>query len=368
MPTSHRSSSSGERFSDSLHKALARRSDLLAGKRTQAIRLFSGDAEGAPGVYIDSYGPPENNAAVMMVYEGRAPRAFAGENAVNRASEVLAVLASTPLATKAVYVKPFPKDRPKLGGEMPPEVTNPAPAAGEQMPESLVVRELDWKLEVRLYDGLSTGLFLDQRENRAAMALAISRRREKSLAGSKPIEPLSVLNTFAYTCAFSVACAKAGAMTTSVDVSGRYLDWGRRNFAHNSLDTSEASGHRFAKMDTFEFFAYAERKRLRYDLIILDPPSFAAGSKKKGIKPFSSLSDYGDLVTQARALLKPHGAIFASTNTQELCVSPRAGEPIRLERVISNALGSEPRWLKLPPAPTDFASERGRFAARFFAP
>lgn len=359
---------SGERFGDSLARAIARRADLIACKRTQAIRLFSGDAEGAPGVYIDSYGPPDNNGAVMMVYEGRAPRAFAGENAANRAAEVLSVLASTPLATRAVYVKPFPKDRPKLGGEMPAEVTSPTPAAGETLPEALVVRELDWKLEVRLYDGLSTGLFLDQRENRAAMALAIARRREKMQASGKSGESLAVLNTFAYTCAFSVACAKAGAITTSVDVSGRYLDWGKRNFAHNNIDTSEASGHRFAKMDTFEFFAYAARKQLRYDLIILDPPSFAAGSKKKGIKAFSSISDYGDLVKQAAGLLKPHGAIFASTNTQELCVSPRAGEAIRLEREIAKALGHEPRWLKLPPTPQDFAVERGRFAARFFAP
>ncbi|HLP84871.1 MAG TPA: hypothetical protein VK157_11030, partial [Phycisphaerales bacterium] len=75
-----------------------------------------------------------------------------------------------------------------------------------------------------------------------------------------------------------------------------------------------------------------------------------------------------DLVKQAAALLKPHGAIFASTNTQELCVPPRAGEAIRLEREISKALGKEPRWLKLPPTPQDFTAERGRFAARFFAP
>lgn len=368
MPTPPRSSTSGERFSESLARALARRTDLIAGKRTQAIRLFSGDAEGAPGVYIDSYGPPDGNGAVMMVYEGRAPRAFVGENASDRAREVLSVLAGTALATSAVYVKPFPKDRPKLGGEMPAEVTSPTPSAGDPLPEAIVVSEIDWKLEVRLYDGLSTGLFLDQRENRAAMALAIARRREKMQASGKSMEPLTVLNTFAYTCAFSVACAKAGALTTSVDVSGRYLDWGKRNFAHNAIDTTEATGHRFARMDTFEFFAYAARKGLRYDLIILDPPSFAAGSKKKGIKPFSSISDYGDLVTQAAGLLKPHGAIFASTNTQELCVSPRAGEPIRLEREISKALGEEPRWLKLPPTPRDFTAERGRFAARFFAP
>jgi 23S rRNA G2069 N7-methylase RlmK/C1962 C5-methylase RlmI len=331
------------------------------------VRIVSGDAEGVPGVFIDAYGSPEANAAVMMVYEGRAPRAFAGENAANRANEALQVLGRSALATRAVYVKPFPKDRPKLGGELPANVTQAAPAAGEAMPDSMVIREVDWHLEVRMYDGLSTGLFLDQRENRAAMALAIARRRNKQQTTGIS-QPLTVLNTFAYTCAFSVACAKAGAVTTSVDVSGRYLDWGRRNFAHNGLDASDTGPHRFARMDTFEFFAYARRKGLTYDLIILDPPSFAAGSKKKGIQAFSSMSDYATLVREATELLRPHGAIFASTNTQELCVAPRAGEAIRLEREIVKALGKEPRWLRLPVAADDFSMERGRFAARFFAP
>jgi 23S rRNA (cytosine1962-C5)-methyltransferase len=240
-------------------------------------------------------------------------------------------------------------------------VTTPHPSAGEPLPEAIVVREVDWRLEVRLFDGLSTGLFLDQRENRAALAAAIARRQ--AAAGLTP----TVLNTFAYTCAFSVTTAKAGAITTSVDVSARYLEWGRRNFTHNGLDPAL---HRFAKMGTFEFFAYAKRKGLRYDLIILDPPSFAAGSKKKGVMAFSATADFAELVSEAALLLNEGGAIFASTNTQELCRPGRPGDPIRLEREIARGLGlpagREPRWLKLPPAAPDFATERDRFAARFF--
>ncbi len=365
----HATDRAGGRFVDLLAAALAKRGALIASNRTQALRVFSGDAEGAPGVFVDVYGPAGASGAVMMVYEGRAPKMFMGEGAQRMAADVLAVLAASSLGVTAVYVKPFPKDRAKLGGEMPEEVTSATPAAGTAMGEAMVVCEIDWNLEVRLFDGLSTGLFLDQRENRAAMALAVKRRMEKNG------ERLAVLNTFAYTCAFSVAAARAGAETTSVDVSGRYLEWGKRNFAHNKIDVSEQAaaragtggGHRFAKMDTFEFFAYAKRKGLKYDLIILDPPSFAAGSKKKGIKPFSSTADYGRLVKEAAALLRPHGAIFASTNTQELCVAPMAGEVIRLEREIVKALGREPRWLKLPAAASDFAMEEGRFAARFFA-
>ena len=139
----------------------------------------------------------------------------------------------------------------------------------------------------------------------------------------------------------------------------RYLDWGKRNFAHNALDITQ---HRFAKMDTFEFFGYARRKGLRFDLVILDPPSFASGSKKKGIRPWSSISDYARLVGQAAGLLHPGGIILASTNTQELC------RPDRLDREILKGLGHAPQWVKLPPAAVDFSQERGRFAARAFEP
>jgi len=349
-----------------LARAIDRRKQLIDQRRSEAFRVFSGDSEGVPGVFIDVYGP----GAAMMVYDGRTPRGF---DAVRAAQATLETL--KPLGVRAVYIKPFPKDRTKLGGGLPACATDPMPAAGEPLPEVILIREVDWQLEVRLFDGLSTGLFLDQRENRAALAQAIARRMAKaklaavSTSHSPPPTtiPPSVLNTFAYTCAFSVATAKAGAATTSVDVSGRYLDWGKRNFVHNGLDPAL---HRFAKMDTFEFFAYAQRKGLRYDLIILDPPSFASGSKKKGFKTFSSVADYSRLVLQARTLVNPGGAIFASTNTLELCRSIRPGQPIGLEREIVKGLGlppgKAPRWLKLPAPPPDCSMERERFAARFF--
>lgn len=329
-------------FRDRLAKAAAKRASTQRG--SEAWRAFGGAADGTPGVYVDVYG----SGAVLIVYEGVAPPGF---DAAAAAADVLAVLA--PAGVRAVYHKPFVKDRSRLGGALPEVATSERPAAGEPLPESLLVTEHGLKLEVRLYDGLSTGLFLDQRENRAWVASWVRERAARG--GALP----TVLNTFAYTCAFSVAAAAAGATTASVDVSARYLDWGKRNFAHNGLD---AAGHRFAKMDTFEFLGYAKRKQLTYDLVILDPPSFAAGSKKKGIRPWSSIADYARLVKEAAGVLNAGGAIFASTNTQELC------RPGRLEREIVKALGRTPRWLKLPPAPADFAGERDRFAARAFVP
>ncbi|MFT3685570.1 MAG: class I SAM-dependent methyltransferase [Phycisphaerales bacterium] len=332
-------------------------------------------------------------------------RGFEGEA---RASDVLEVL--RPLGVRAVYLKPFAKDRSKLGGALPAVVTEATPAAGETLAESLVVREVDWKLEVRLYDGLSTGVFLDQRENRAFV-------REWCAARGAGV---SVLNTFAYTCAFSVAAARGGAATTSVDVSGRYLDWGKRNLALNGAAVENRDGggatpqekgsppasqslgtlplgaggtkapssappkaaghllppsrekgaelsatseqHRFARMGTFEFFAYARRKGLSYDMVILDPPSFGAASKKDGVKAWSSVDGYAGLVAEAAELARPGGLVLASTNTGELC----RGGGVGLEKQIVKGLGRSPSWVKLPAAPVDFAGERDRFAARAF--
>lgn len=328
--------------------ALERRRGLIDKGRTRAFRAFSGDVDGADGVYIDVYG----EGAVLIVYEGRMPRGF---DAAKEAAVVLDVL--RPLGVRGVYLKPFAKDRSKLGGALPAVVTQATPAAGDVVSEALVVREVDWRLEVRLYDGLSTGVFLDQRENRAFV-------RDWCAARVKRGEPVSLLNTFAYTCAFSVAGAMGGATTTSVDVSGRYLDWGKRNLALNGFDVEgEEGSHRFVRMDTFEFFAYAERKGLKYDLIVLDPPSFAAGSKKDKVAPWSSVEGYARLVSVAVKRLSSGGMVLASTNTVELC----RDNGKRFEREVVKGLGGKkPKWVELPAAPLDFAGERDRFAARAF--
>jgi len=327
----------------SITASLTRLAPLIAARRTDAFRLLSSAIDAPRGIDLDIYA----HAAVMNVHEDAAPRDADHASLARTALDSLA-----PLNIRAVYLKPFARDRSRMGGQLPAAVTDPTPAAGEPIAEALTIRELDWSLEVRLYDGLSTGLFLDQRDNRAFVRQWCAAR-----AGEPNAPTMNVLNTFAYTCAFSIAAATAGALTTSVDVSGRYLDWGKRNFALNAIDLAP---HRFAKMDTFEFIAYSQRKSLRYDLIILDPPSFGSGSKKRGHKPWSSLEGFPRLIRESASLLNPRGVIFASTNTRELCQSDR------LRREVFSALRQEPRWLTLPPAPPDFQRDRGRFAACAF--
>lgn len=333
-------------FQRLLPAAIERRRTLLADPSIEAVRLFAAEGDGLPGVYLDRLGP----AAILILHADEEPGAAAADLAG------AALEQTAPLGVRAIYLKPFTRDRSKLGGAHPAVLTDPTPAAGEPQPESFLVREYGWKLEIRPFDGFSTGIFPDQRDNRRHLAGLL---RDRASSG----KPARVLNTFCYTGAFSIACALAhpSVEVSSVDVSPKYLEWAKRNFTHNGLDASQPR-YRFARMDTFEFLAYARRKQLLYDLIILDPPSFSAGNKRRGVETWSSTADYPRLIAEAAPLLDPNGArlLFASTNTTELCL------PGRFERMIEKGLGKRPQWEKLQPPAPDFALEPGRLEARLF--
>lgn len=328
-----------DRFASRFDEAWGYRKGLLGGTETDACRVFSGQSDGWDGIFVDRYGP----GAVLIEYAGRKQDNLKIADCAKLVLERL-----KPYGVQAVYYKPFARDRSRMSGQLPPEVTDPIPLAGQPLPESILIREHGWKLEVRLYDGLSTGLFLDQRNNRR-WVYEQARRSGK----------LQVLNTFAYTGGFSVAAAIAGAQTTSVDVSARYLEWAKRNFEHNGLDPLM---HRFVRMDTFDFLGYAQKKNLKYDLVVLDPPSFASGNKRKKIKPWSAISDYPRLIEQSLRVLKSGGTVFASTNTQELC------RGTKLQRMIQDTIGRSVRWIDLPPVPEDFSRDQDRFRAVAFKP
>ena len=330
------------RFADSLGAAGRRRAPVSEDGAVTSYRLIDGSGDGVPGVYLDRYGP----AAVLNVHEdARLSQSWVTE-AARLTLDQLAPLSGDGEqgGLEAVYVKAFARDRSRPGGRAPDELRAAIPRAGRAQPESLVVREYGSRFEVRLYDGLSTGLFFDHREHRRAL----SQRRL-----------LRVLNLFAYTCAFAVPLAAAGARVTNVDVSARYLEWGKRNLALNGLEPSTA---RFFRMDAFAYLAYAERHpEERFDLVILDPPTFAVGDRRRGVKPWKALADYPALVQAALRVLAPGGSVFAASNTRELAA------PGVLARLVTEALGASPAWQTLPPWPAD-VSESGRVAAVLFIP
>jgi 23S rRNA (cytosine1962-C5)-methyltransferase len=167
--------------------------------------------------------------------------------------------------------------------------------AGDKGEFPLIVKENGIRFAVYLNDGAMVGVFLDQRDVRKTI-------RDKYAKGK------TVLNMFSYTGAFSVAAALGGAAkTTSVDLANRSLAKTIEQFSVNGID-HEAQD--IIVEDVFKYFKYAVKKNMTFDLVVLDPPSFAKSKKHT----FSAVKDYKDLLKEAIALTKPNGVIVASTN------------------------------------------------------
>lgn len=148
---------------------------------------------------------------------------------------------------------------------------------------------------VNFTDYLDVGLFLDHR------AL---RRMVGELVKDRP--RVRVLNLFAYTGSFSVMAARAGAHTTTVDLSQTYLGWAERNFAANALDVRR---HSFIRADCTRWIDEANGT---WDLILLDPPTYSAS--KAMLSTFEIQRDHAPLVRAAAARLAPGGTLLFSTN------------------------------------------------------
>ncbi len=199
-----------------------------------------------------------------------------------------------------------------------------------------VAREHGLRYRIRFDEGLSAGLFLDQRENRWRLL-------------RMPLAGKSMLNCFAYTCAFSVAAAQAGARTTSVDLSRNYLEWGKENFALNSLPVE---GHDFVAGDVFEWLKRFAKRAQRWDVVLLDPPTFS--TTKKG-RAFQAERDYGELVQLAAPLVAPGGWLFCSTNQRTF----KAEEFERVVRGSVAAVGRQISDREFVTQPFDFRFAKG---------
>jgi len=145
--------------------------------------------------------------------------------------------------------------------------------------------------------GYSVGLFVDQRENRRYL---------------RQVAPKRVLNCFAYTCSFAVAAASVGAQTVNVDLSKKSLARGRENFALNSLATND---HRFIADDVLAVLPRLARKGEKFDIIILDPPTF---SRSRRGKSFQVESDFEHLLLTALDVAERNAHVLLSTNCSSL--------------------------------------------------
>lgn len=259
-------------FETLFRKAKEKRSVYYQDDLTTAYRLFNQEGDGFGGLTVDLYG----DYAVFSWYNSYVYqiRQTISESFRQVFPEVLG-------AYEKIRFKGLDYES--------------AHVYGQEAPDFFTVLENGVLYQVFMNDGLMTGIFLDQHEVRGSLVDGLAMGQ-------------SLLNMFSYTAAFSVAAAMGGAShTTSVDLAKRSRELSQAHFQANGLSTDE---HRFIVMDVFEYFKYAKRKDLTYDVIVLDPPSFARNKKQT----FSVAKDYHKLISQSLEILNPGGIIIASTN------------------------------------------------------
>jgi 23S rRNA (cytosine1962-C5)-methyltransferase len=267
------------------------RAAIIETKETNALRLIHGASDGWPGFYVEQLGD-----FLLAQSEGAL-----------RESELadLEMLARDHHA-RGVYQKLLNRNVRRVGAAE----SSPQLLFGEAAPERFTILENGLRFELSFAEGYSVGLFLDQRDNRRRfLTNHVAAQFALSPNGSDRAE---VLNCFSYTCGFSVAAAQAGARTTSLDLSRKYLEWGKRNFALNQLDPAQ---HDFIYGDAFDWMRRLAKKGRTFDCVILDPPTFSQ-SKESGT--WQAEKQYGRLVEAALPLLKAGGVLFASTNAAKL--------------------------------------------------
>lgn len=246
---------------------------------TTAWRLVNGEGDGLPGLTVDRYADH-----LLVQYYTRAwePHLTAVVQALMAVCAPIGIYGKfRPLQTRAAG-----------------ETVKGRLLAGGKAPEPLIVVEHGLRYLVDLTNDLHTGLFLDQRDNRRMFSrLSVGQR---------------VLNLFAYTGAFSVAAAVAGAQrVTTIDASTRYLDGAQENFRLNSLDPA---AHDFIAGDCFPELEKLARAKRRFDLILMDPPSFSTTRESR----FTTSGGTAELVRRALELLPPGGLLITSSNHQKI--------------------------------------------------
>lgn len=306
-----------------VRSALERRAALLRDPETTAVRLFHGRGDGCDGLVVERF----NDVLIAQLHQGRLALA---ESA---ARELCVQLAEATGAT-AVYRKVFPAARSGPNPELEALHADPQPWIGTPAPAELTIREQGRRFLVRPYDGFSTGIFLEQRDNRARVQSAARGR--------------TVLNLFCYTCGFSVAAAQgAASATVSVDISKRFLEWGRANFAANGI---ALDGQIFICDDARKYLQRAARQERTFDVIVIDPPTFA---RVKGGAVFELQRDLPDLLLGSMRLLKPRGRLLLSLNQREL---PATRVEQMIEATADEAARRRPRCTRLA-LPPDFPDD-----------
>lgn len=270
-------------LTEQLRRAEALRSAHAELGDTTAYRLVNGEGDGLPGLTVDRYG----DYLMIQLYTP----------AWKPYLEQLVAELQLLLAPKGIYEKFRPQQTRSLASDQPDKKFSRL-LRGEPLRGKLTVQENGLNFLVDLEAGLNTGLFLDQRRNRRDLMQRVAGKR--------------VLNLFAFTGAFSVAAAAAGAeRVCSVDASAAYLDWARENFGANRLNPKR---HEFITGDCFAVLEELQRQGRQFDLILMDPPSFSTTGKSR----FTTRGGTAELVALALNLLPVGGLLITSSNHQKV--------------------------------------------------
>lgn len=263
-------------FSKKIKLALACREDFFKDKTTTAFRVFNGEGDGVGGLTIDYF-----DGYYLLTWYSVGIYEFREEilEVLKLHVEYKGIYQKKRFDTKGMYLE----DRDDF-------------VCGSKADTPIIVKENGVNFAIYLDDGAMVGVFLDQRDVRRSIRDRYANKK-------------TVLNTFSYTGAFSVFAALGGALkTTSVDLAKRSLPKTSEQFSVNDIDPKTQN---IIVEDVFNYFKYAVRKKLLFDLLVLDPPSFARSKKHT----FSASKDYVKLLKEAIQITTKNGVIVASTNS-----------------------------------------------------
>lgn len=285
--------------------SLQRRLDLAWALRQKVIpnqvegyRLLHGEADGCPGWAVDRY---QDVLVVRSDGEAAQARLVDLQTALSHWSALGSIRALVHRRSRGSI---GPVSRVLLG----------------QAPQPFACREYSWLMEVDPLQGQKTGWFIDQRENRR-LIFEVARG-------------LRVANLFCYSGGFSIAAALGGAsQVSSVDISKPAITAAMRNFELNGLN---AADYEFVAADAFDWLLACQSQARQFDLMILDPPSFAPNQRSLP----NAKRAYSKLLTAAAKLLAPGGLLAASSCSSHV-------DPAMFREIISAAVARAGRRLQI---------------------
>ncbi len=262
-------------FASKIQTAIEYRADFYKDKDTSAFRVLNGEGDGVGGLTIDYF-----DGYYLLTWYSLGIYEFRDEiiEALKQSVEYKGLYQKRRFDAKGQYLD-----------------SNNDFLCGQEASTPLIVKESGENFAIHLDDGPMVGVFLDQREVRKTI-------RDKYAKGK------TVLNTFSYTGAFSIFAALGGSKkTTSVDLAKRSLSKTQEQFSVNNINLEEQE---IVVADIFDYFKTAIKAKKSFDMVVLDPPSFARSKKRT----FSAAKDYTSLLEDAIKVTNKNGIIVASTN------------------------------------------------------